>query len=245
MKSRIILIPARLESSRLPRKLLLDLGGRSVLHRTYQRAKAARGFDGVWICTDSDEIAKHAQSFGAPVLRTSSEARNGTERIAEALVQLPDAEIIVNLQGDEPFVDPLLLEELAESVCPLRSPVCTVAVPADESEIHNPNCVKILCDLNQQALLLSRAPIPYFRNENMPYQAEKHLGLYAFERSFLLDFVHWDPTPLEELEMIEIMRVLERGQPLRVLHGDRPEGPSIDTEEDYQQALLHLNCCGR
>lgn len=245
MKKRIILIPARLESTRLPRKLLLDLGGRSILQHTYMRCKKARGFDGVWICTDSDEIAEHALSFGAQVLRTDSTPNNGTERIAQACAQIPDAEIIVNVQGDEAFVDPMCLEELAETICPVRCPVATVAVAADPSEITNPNCVKVVCDLGMNALLLSRAAIPYARNQDMPFLPSLHLGVYAFDREFLLDYSRWDSTPLEQLEMIEILRVLERGHSLRIMDWDRPEGPSIDTEEDYQAALMALNCCGR
>lgn len=245
MKQKAILIPARLESTRLARKLLLDLGGQSVLQSTYARAKQARGFVGVWICTDSPEIADHARSFGAKVIMTSSTVKNGSERIAEALAQLPDIEVVVNLQGDEPFADPELLQALSEEVCAIRTPVITAACAISDQEIPNPNVVKLVCDQNNQALYFSRVPIPYFRNPEFPYLGQKHLGIYAFDRSFLLDYVGWDAGPLESLEMIEILRVMERGFPVRVMDWDCPAGPSIDTEEDYQEALHLLNCCAR
>lgn len=238
-----ILIPARLESSRLPRKLLLDLGGRTVLENTYRKAKEAIGFVDVWIVTDSDEIEAKARSFGAKVLRSSSKPQNGSERIAEALPQIPDIEVIVNLQGDEPFADPNILSELGQIICPYQSPMATVACPILDEELNNPSVVKVVSDQNRQALYFSRAPIPYVRNPEIPPLSQRHLGIYAYHREFLLDYVNWEATPLEQVEMLEQLRVLERGFPIRVLDTERPIGPSIDTEEDYQEALHTLNCC--
>lgn len=238
----IAVIPARYASTRLAQKLLLDLGGKSVLQRTYEQASQAKLISQVVIATDDERIFKHAESFGAKVEMTSTEHQSGTDRIAELTLKNPDWQIIVNVQGDEPFINPndidLALEPFIHD--PLLQMTSLYHEITDIEEINNPNNVKVVTDLNGDAMYFSRAAIPFDRDGQMSRIARKHIGLYAYRRETLLLLAGLRPTTLEKTEKLEQLRAIENGIKIKMLQVcSAPIG--IDTEQDYQRALEILN----
>ncbi len=247
----VAVIPARYASTRLAQKLLLDLDGKSVLQRTYQQARKAKLITQVVIATDDERIYSHAQSFGAEVYMTSPEHQSGTDRIAELTVKNPDWSIIVNVQGDEPFINPndidLALEPFIHD--PLAQMTSLYHEITDPEEINNPSNVKVVTDLNGNAMYFSRAAIPFKRNTVDPYVGlrppqddevyKKHIGLYAYRRETLLLLAGLPQTTLEKTEKLEQLRALENGIKIKMLKvNSAPIG--IDTEQDYHKALEKL-----
>lgn len=251
----IAVIPARLASTRLEAKLLKDLHGKTVLQRTYEQATQAKYIDKVVIATDSDEIFQIAKGFGANVEMTSTEHQSGSDRIAELARKNSDWDLIVNVQGDEPFINPNDIDKAIEPflVDPLLEMTSLYHVIEDETEINNPNNVKVVTDLNGFALYFSRASIPYLRDQgsrlkaqgNNPQNLEprthkKHIGLYAYRREVLLRLTKLPQSNLEKTEKLEQLRALENGIKIKMLEvKSAPIG--IDTEEDYKKALELLN----
>lgn len=247
----VAVIPARYASTRLAQKLLLDLGGKSVLQRTYEQASQAKLISQVIIATDDERIYAHAESFGAKVQMTSTEHQSGTDRIAELTLKNPDWQIIVNVQGDEPFINPndidLALEPFIHD--PLLTMTSLYHEITDPDEINNPNNVKVVTDLNGDAMYFSRAAIPRRREEIATSQAapaprndriyKKHIGLYAYRRETLLLLAGLPQSILEQTEKLEQLRALENGIKIKMLKvASAPIG--IDTEQDYQRALERL-----
>jgi 3-deoxy-manno-octulosonate cytidylyltransferase (CMP-KDO synthetase) len=239
MKTAIV-IPARYASQRLPAKPLLRQTGKYLVQHVYERACAARRAGQVVVATDDPRIVAAVESFGGQVVLTRRDHASGTDRVAEAAHTL-DAEIIVNLQGDEPLVDPAALDLLPELL--RRDPgadMATLAAPiASAEQWQDPNCVKVVCDAAGRALYFSRSPIPYVRDGRPDFVARparflQHLGLYAYRRAFLLQLARLPQHPLEETERLEQLRVLAAGQRIHV--GIVPHAArGVDTFDDYQE----------
>lgn len=236
-----IVIPARLESSRLPEKLLLRETGKSVLQHTFEAASQAKLPGKTWVATDSLKIVRECQRFGAPVEMTDPKAASGTDRVAELAKRLPPAEIIVNVQGDEPEISPdaidLAVDTLQQDP---RAVMSTLATPIRSREqLNDPACVKVVCDERGRALYFSRAAIPHARewDDGLLDQPRpcflQHIGLYAYRRDFLLRLAALPPSPLEQLERLEQLRVLSAGHSITVGVVDEPS-VGVDTAADYR-----------
>jgi 3-deoxy-manno-octulosonate cytidylyltransferase (CMP-KDO synthetase) len=234
-----IVIPARYASSRLPAKPLLRETGKYLIQHVYEQA-CASGADAVIVATDDDRIARAVASFGGQVQMTRADHPSGTDRVAEVAAGL-DAELIVNLQGDEPLIEPAILDGLIDLLrADPQADMATLAVPIRSLEQwRDPNCVKVVRDRNGRALYFSRSPIPYVRDGAPDFAAEpsyflQHLGLYAYRRQFLLDLARRPAEPLEQYEKLEQLRVLALGKAIQVgivAHAAR----GVDTPEDYQR----------
>lgn len=236
----VLVIPARRRSTRLPDKLLLRQTGKSVLQHTFEAACQTRSTSLVLIATDDEEIAREARQFGASVVMTSDDCPSGTDRVAEAVRDLPDAEIIINLQGDEPEIDPAAVDQLAESL--LANPsaaMATLATPIrDRALLEDPSCVKVVFDPSGKAMYFSRSAIPHVRDWDDCYLTaepalfHQHIGVYAYRRELLLRLAKLPPGRFEQLEKLEQLRVLEHGETILVTVIDEPTR-GIDTPEDY------------
>jgi 3-deoxy-manno-octulosonate cytidylyltransferase (CMP-KDO synthetase) len=233
------IIPARYGSTRLPGKPLLDLGGKPIIQHVYERA--AEALERVIVATDDKRIVAAVHAFGGQAVLTRADHRCGTDRIAEIAVAL-SADIIVNVQGDEPFLDPVMIQE---AVAPLRTDLGIQAstlsrAVLSEERLADPNLVKVVTNEQGDALYFSRSIIPYPRHKEYCRWRE-HVGIYVYRRAFLLDFVRWAATPLELAESLEQLRILERGFRIRVVETHHGYGaPSIDTMEDLELARRYL-----
>ncbi len=226
----IAIIPARLAATRLPDKPLLDIAGKTMIQRVWERARQAAGVEAVYVATPDDRIREAVEAFGGIALMTSHAHRSGTDRLAEAAAEL-DADIIVNIQGDEPLIEASAIERameplLTDSDLPMSSLMC----PCPEEELDNPATVKVVAALNGDALYFSRARIPFPRSAESA-GVMQHIGLYAYRLDFLLDFPKLSPTPLEKAESLEQLRALEHGYRIRMAEVERAP-LSVDTPED-------------
>jgi len=233
----IALIPARLAATRFPAKLLAPLKGKSVIRRTYESAVNTGLFDEVIVVTDSDEILNEIIKYGGKVVKSKGVFESGTERIAQVAAEI-EADVFVNVQGDEPFVQK---EPLAQLIALFKEPPGLVQVASlvqsltDPELIIDPNYVKVALDMNNNALFFSRSVIPYPRNVAMTIPYYEHIGVYAFRKKPLMDFTKWPMTPLETVEKIECLRFLEHGVPIRMAISNYM-GVEIDTPEDIARA---------
>jgi 3-deoxy-manno-octulosonate cytidylyltransferase (CMP-KDO synthetase) len=231
----VALIPARYESTRFPGKPLADLAGRPVIEHVYRRAAAAPSVDAVVVATDDDRVADAVQAFGGVARMTRASHRSGTDRLAEVAGDLL-CDIVVNVQGDEPLIEPEMIEEAIE---PLRADASLMMSTLrraidDEAEYTNPNVVKVVVDGDGYALYFSRAPIPFLRDRASGEPPWKHVGLYAYRRSFLLAYARLQPTPLEVAESLEQLRALEHGFRIRTV-ATRHDSIGVDTPEDLER----------
>jgi 3-deoxy-manno-octulosonate cytidylyltransferase (CMP-KDO synthetase) len=229
-------IPARLESSRLPRKLLARVGGKPVLQHVWERARRARLLDRLVVATDSSEIEQAARGFGAEVERTSSKPRSGSERCAEVARRLP-AQVVINIQGDEIGVTGAMVDALARAL--LAQPhldLATLSQPLEDSrEWTDPGVVKVVTDLSGNALYFSRAPIPFGAAAGPRRRGlRRHIGLYGYRRQALLTLARRPQTPLERSEGLEQLRALEHGMTIRVL-ASRQRSQEINTPADLRR----------
>jgi 3-deoxy-manno-octulosonate cytidylyltransferase (CMP-KDO synthetase) len=237
-----VLIPARLASTRLPRKPLADIAGKPMIVRVAERAAGSAARQ-VVVAADDAEIVAACRAHGVTALLTRADHATGSDRLAEAcvLLGLPDRDIVVNVQGDEPLIDAALVDACAALL--QRSPDCVMSTPAhaihDPSELANPNVVKVVCDGNARALYFSRAPIPWWRDgyaDGIPAVSTppplRHIGLYAYQAGFLKRFPALSASPLETLESLEQLRVLWHGHRIAVHVSDVRPGPGVDTPED-------------
>jgi 3-deoxy-manno-octulosonate cytidylyltransferase (CMP-KDO synthetase) len=234
-----VIIPARWASTRLPGKMLADLGGVPMVVRVAQQAQRS-GARSVTIATDQAQIAEASQNHGFTVLMTSLDHPTGTDRLSEAVMQLglDGQEIVVNVQGDEPFIDPTLIEAVAQALHDdPHADIATCASPlTDEKLRHNPNVVKVVCDSRGHALYFSRAPIPYDRDGHGKAQCLHHIGIYAYRVRFLKTFPSLTQGLLETCESLEQLRALEHGFKIHVTVTDKPIAGGIDTPEDLLKA---------
>ncbi len=229
-------IPVRLESTRLPRKALADLEGKTLIRRVWERVKTASFLNDILIATDSAEIAEEVSSFGGKAVMTSAGHRSGTDRIAEVAALL-HSDIIVNVQGDEPFVMPDMLETLVQPFSEDNSVVMATLKTKirNETELNNPNVVKVVTDIKGNALYFSRSPVPFVRGGGAGTKHYKHIGLYAYRRDFLIEYSSMEPTPLECSESLEQLRALENGFSIRVSETQH-DSLGIDTQEQLEKA---------
>jgi 3-deoxy-manno-octulosonate cytidylyltransferase (CMP-KDO synthetase) len=234
----IAMIPARYSASRFPGKLMQDLEGKPVITRTYEATVATKLFDDVVVVTDSDIIFKEIESIGGKVMMSIKEHECGSDRIAEA-VEFLDIDIVVNVQGDEPFteVDSLrklihVFKEDAKKEVDLASLMVHIT---DLEEINNPNTVKVIVDQKDFALYFSRSPIPFPRDKTVATKYYKHKGVYAFRKAALLDFYRLPMLMLEASEKIECIRYLEYGKRIKMVETN-VQGVEIDTPEDLERA---------
>lgn len=230
----VVVIPARYGSSRLPGKPLCDLGGKPVVQHVYERASRAGGVKRVLVATDDERIAQAVRSFDGEVAMTSSDHPNGTCRVAEAVKDI-DCDGVINVQGDEPFIDPALIEQLAADMeGNPQVPMFSLRYPLEEDEWDNPNRVKVVVGKGDMALYFSRYPIPYRRVPGCPVYG--HLGIYGYRRDFLDLYSKMDSTPLSESESLEQLRALEQGYPIMVPLAKGDHAPGIDTQSDLDWA---------
>jgi len=231
----IAMIPARYAATRFPAKLMQPLGDKTVIRHTYDNTKATGLFDDVIVVTDSDIIYHEITENGGKAIKSKKEHESGSDRIAEAAEQL-DVDIIVNVQGDEPFVKKEPLEKLLNVFDDKSVQVASLMqVLKEQKLIDDPNYVKVAVDRNLNSLFFSRSVVPYPRNKEIPITYYEHIGVYAFRKQALLNFTNWPITPLEAAERIECLRYLEYGVPLRMVVVDYM-GVEIDTPEDLERA---------
>ncbi|MCG8450509.1 MAG: 3-deoxy-manno-octulosonate cytidylyltransferase [Pirellulales bacterium] len=236
----VLVIPARRKSTRLRDKLLLRADGKTVLQHTHEAACRAELPECILIATDDEDIAWTARRFGAAVVMTSAECPSGTDRVAEAIAECPHAEIIVNLQGDEPEIDPAAIDRLIASLqSNPTAAMATLAAPIrDRATLEDPSCVKVVFDQSGRALYFSRSPIPHVREwdewllQTTPAQFHQHIGVYAYRRELLLKLASLPPGRTEQLEKLEQLRVLEHGEMILVTETDASTR-GIDTPDDY------------
>ncbi len=240
------IIPARLASSRLPRKLLLNETGKPLIQHTWEVACRTKSLSEVIIAVDSLELAEAVQKFGARCEMTG-EHPSGTDRVAEVAARLdPAVDVLVNVQGDEPELDPNCIDQLVDLMAAESQPeMATLATPIRcEQQVFDPSCVKVACANDGRALYFSRATIPHSRdrspaellaNNESPWKL--HLGIYAYRREFLSQLTKLPPSPLEQLEKLEQLRALEAGAEIRIGEVDHPAA-GIDTPDDYAAFVL-------
>ncbi|MFC3414214.1 3-deoxy-manno-octulosonate cytidylyltransferase [Algoriphagus hitonicola] len=228
------LIPARFASTRLPEKLIQDIGGKSVIQRTYESTLATGLFDEVWVVTDHLQIQEQIQAVGGKVFFSQKTHESGSDRIAEALSKV-NAELIVNVQGDEPFQDKKSLEDLLALFEDDQVQVASLYFSISPDEAQNPNAVKVVLDDKNNALYFSRSPIPFNREKISDLSFKKHVGIYAYRREILQEFPSWPKGKLEQIEMLEQLRLLERGINIRMAETQH-QAIAIDTAEDLERA---------
>lgn len=234
----ISMIPARYGASRFPAKLMQDLDGKTVILRTYQATINTGLFDDVFVVTDSDIIYKEIVSNGGKAIMSKKEHQSGSDRIAEAVEHL-DVDIVVNVQGDEPFTEKESLQKVLEVFnTDVKKEIDLASLMVeihDWEEISNPNTVKVIVDQNNYALYFSRSPIPYPRDKEAGVRYFKHKGIYAFRKQALLDFYTLPMQFLEATEKIECIRYLEYGKRIKMVE-TTVEGVEIDTPQDLERA---------
>lgn len=236
---KIAMIPARYAASRFPGKLMQKLGDQTVIARVYLAAKSTGLFEDVVVVTDSDIIYNEISALGGQPVYSKKEHESGSDRIAEAAAGM-DVDIILNVQGDTPFISKEPLQKLLQLFDDPSVQVASLMQPITEQDtIQDPNRVKVCVDKKMNSLMFSRSVIPYPRNAAAALNYFEHIGVYAFRKQALLDFTSWPMTPLEDAEKIECLRYLENGVPLRMAITDYI-GVSIDTPEDLEKARLLL-----
>lgn len=239
---KVALIPARYAATRFPAKLMQMLGGKTVIRHTYDNTIATGLFDEVIVATDSDIIFNEITANGGKAVMSKKQHESGSDRIAEAVADM-EADIVVNVQGDEPFVKRAPLEKLLQVFEGEEGKNVQVAslmqVLADEKSIQDPNYVKVAVDKNMNSLFFSRSVIPYPRSKEVAITYYEHIGVYAFRKQALINFTNWEMTPLEAAEKIECLRYLENGIPLKMVVVDYM-GVEIDTPDDLVKAAKYL-----
>ena len=229
------MIPARYAATRFPAKLMQLLGNKTVIRHTYDNTVATGLFDDVYVVTDSDVIFDEIHNHGGKAIKSLKQHESGSDRIAEAITEM-DVDIVVNVQGDEPFVQKAPLEKLLQVFDDETVQVASLMqVLKEEQFISDPNYVKVVVDKNNNSLLFSRSPVPYHRDKNIAAVYYEHIGVYAFRKQALVNFTNWPITPLEAVEKIECLRYLENGLLLKMVITEYM-GIEIDTPEDLIRA---------
>jgi 3-deoxy-D-manno-octulosonate cytidylyltransferase len=240
--SRVALIPARYAATRFPGKLMQTLGSKSVILHTHDNTVATGLFDDVIVVTDSEVIYKEITGNGGKALMSKKQHESGSDRIAEAVADM-EVDIVINVQGDEPFVQKEPLEKLLRVFDGESGKAVKVASLMqrlqDQKLIEDPNYVKVAVDTNMNALFFSRAVIPYPRDKNISVTYYEHIGVYAYRKQALMDFTNWSVTPLESSEKIECLRYLEMGVPIKMVVTEYM-GIEIDTPADLDRASEYL-----
>lgn len=231
------MVPARYAATRFPAKLMQMLGKKTVIRHTYDNTLATGLFDEVYVVTDSEIIYKEIVNYGGKAIMSIKDHESGSDRIAEAIENM-NVDIVLNIQGDEPFVQRPPLEKLLQA---FEDPAVQVAslmqVLKEEQFILDPNYVKVVVDRNNNSLLFSRSPVPFHRDKNVAVSYFEHIGVYAFRKQALLNFTQWPVSALEAAEKIECLRYLENGIQLKMVVTEYM-GIEIDTPEDLERAVL-------
>jgi 3-deoxy-manno-octulosonate cytidylyltransferase (CMP-KDO synthetase) len=233
-KPRVIgVIPARYSSSRFPGKILADIAGKPMIQRVYEQSNKSKLLDELFVAVDDDRVLKCVEGFGGKAIMTGDNHKSGTDRIAEAVENLGDC-IVVNIQGDQPLFDPIMIDETVQPL--LDDPslqMSTLKTKIDKEDYNDPSVVKVVVDENENALYFSRSLIPYSR-DNAEMDVFEHVGLYVYRKDFLLKISKLPQSKLEKLEMLEQLRVLEKGYKIKVLEtkSSKIAGISVDTPED-------------
>ena len=235
----LCVIPARYASTRLPGKPLADIVGKPMIQHVYERSAQATIPQQVVVATDDEKVFQAVQQFGGKVVMTSSEHQTGTDRLAEVASKYAEVDVIINVQGDEPLIDPKVIDELAqEFLNDTALQMASVMSIMDTEDYQNPNAVKVVTDLNNNALYFSRSLLPYPRVAGKA-NVYKHIGIYAYKKDFLLKFAKLEPTPLEQSESLEQLRALENGYKIKMIK-TKSKFIGVDSIEDLQtvNALL-------
>lgn len=230
-------LPSRWGSTRFPGKPLHLIAGKPLIQHVWERCRKCSLLDEIIVAVDDERIRDAVLAFGGKAVMTSPDHTTGTDRIAEAIVAVPQATSIINIQGDEPLIDPHLIDELAAAMAADPTlEMATAANPLDPSDpaVADPNVVKVAVALDGRALYFSRSPLPFFRNPVEGLPVLRHKGIYAYQRSFLERFVTWPPSPLERAESLEQLRALENGAQIKVLLTS-DTSPGVDTPEQARE----------
>lgn len=236
----VAIIPARFASTRLPGKPLVDIQGKPMVVHVMERALES-GADRVIVATDNEEVARAVETAGGEVCMTRADHHSGTERLAEVIdrYQFADDTIIVNVQGDEPMIPPVIIRQVAENLAKSEAGMATLAVPIETAEeAFNPNAVKVVMDAKGYALYFSRATIPWDRERFATSREEigdtflRHIGIYGYRAGFIRRYVSWEPSPLEHIELLEQLRVLWYGEKIHVAVAKAIPSVGVDTPED-------------
>lgn len=233
----LCVIPARLRSTRLPNKMLALLQGQPLIQKTYLAAKQSPDIDRLVVATDSLEIKAIVEEVGGEVMMTPTDCQTGSDRVAHVAREYSKFNVVVNLQGDEPFIRKEMLATLVSPFRDKNSPkMATLAYDLIvETEYEDPSIVKVICDMNQDAIYFSRSPIPYHRDTHAALKVLHHMGIYAYQRDFLLQYTEWPQTPLEKAELLEQLRALEHGYKIRVCYTPY-RTIEINTPEELERA---------
>lgn len=239
----IVIIPARFASSRLPGKPLADINGKPMVIHVMERAMES-GADRVIVATDHPDVFKAVEAAGGEACMTRADHQSGTERLAEVIEKygFTDDDIIVNVQGDEPLVPPVIIRQVADNLASCEAGMATLAVPIETAEeAFNPNAVKVVMDINGYALYFSRATIPWERErfakskDSVGDTFLRHIGIYAYRAGFVRRYVSWAPSQLENIELLEQLRVLWYGEKIHVAVAKAIPSVGVDTPEDLQR----------
>ena len=232
----VVIIPARLESSRLPNKVLLDICGKPLIQRVWEKVKSAKNVDDIFIATDNQKIVEVVENFGGKAILTSSKHQSGTDRIAEAVENI-DTDIVINVQGDEPLIDPNLIDEFVELFKNSYEIYFASAMNKIGSleDLRDPNIVKVISDLKNYAIYFSRYPIPFSRDNEISVKSYfQHIGIYGYKKDFLLKYSKLPQTFMEKTEKLEQLRAIENGFKIKMVETDY-HSVGVDTLDDLQK----------
>jgi 3-deoxy-manno-octulosonate cytidylyltransferase (CMP-KDO synthetase) len=244
----VVIIPARYASTRLPGKPLQDINGKPMIVHVLERARES-GAARIIVATDHDEVARAVEAAGGEVCMTRADHQSGTERLAEVIEKcgFSDDTAIVNVQGDEPMIPPVIIRQVAENLKNSHAGMATLAVPIHSAEeAFNPNAVKVVMDAEGYALYFSRATIPWDRDrfaesrEAIGDTLLRHIGIYGYRAGFIRRYVSWPASPLEQIEMLEQLRVLWYGEKIHVAVAQQVPGTGVDTPEDLARVRLEM-----
>jgi 3-deoxy-manno-octulosonate cytidylyltransferase (CMP-KDO synthetase) len=237
---KIAFIPARYAATRFPGKLMQKIGEQTIISMVYNNAKEMKLFDDVIVVTDSEVIEAELKRIGGKCIISTREHQSGSDRIAEACASV-DVDIVVNIQGDEPFIRKQPLQDLVNSFDDPKVVVASLMQKFPENESYeNSNIVKVVCNKQKDALYFSRSVIPYKRNKDLQETMYRHIGVYAYRKETLLDFTKWPMGMLEKIEMLEQLRYLENGVSIRMVETNEAS-VGIDTPEDLKKAIAFYN----
>ena len=244
----VVIIPARYASTRLPGKPLQDINGKPMIVHVLERARES-GAERIIVATDHEEVARAVEAAGGEVCMTRADHQSGTERLAEVIEKcgFSDDTAIVNVQGDEPMIPPVIIRQVAENLKNSQAGMATLAVPIHSAEeAFNPNAVKVVMDAEGYALYFSRATIPWDRDrfaesrETIGDMLLRHIGIYGYRAGFIRRYVSWPASPLEQIEMLEQLRVLWYGEKIHVAVAQQVPGTGVDTPEDLARVRLEM-----
>ena len=244
----VVIIPARFASTRLPGKPLQDINGKPMIVHVLERARES-GAERIIVATDHPDVARAVEAVGGEVCMTRADHQSGTERLAEVVEKcgFSDDTIVVNVQGDEPMIPAVIIRQVAENLAASHAGMATLAVPIhDAEEAFNPNAVKVVMDKDGYALYFSRATIPWDRDRFAQSREEigdtllRHIGIYGYRAGFIRRYVNWAPSPLENIEMLEQLRVLWYGEKIHVAVAKEVPGTGVDTPDDLARVRAEM-----